>query len=134
MDDPFVLNIVLEVVKAIIGVVIPALTIYLAFYTKRINENVKRKDLKREIDRQTSYSLQLKSFRVMDYETKVEVITESVIAYAARHDMDFSPLEIKIMVEGSFTSLKTLEKNGLQLYRLKLSKTEEHKNGKYTEK
>lgn len=131
MDDPFVLNIVLEVVKAIVGVVIPAFTIYLGFYTRRVNENVKRKDLQREIDRLTSHSLQLKSFEVMDYETKVDVISESALAYAMRNGIDFSPVEIRIMVEGSFTSLKTLERNGLQLYKLKLSK---ENNGQAIEK
>lgn len=121
-EDPFVLNIILEVVKAIIGVVIPALTVYLAFYARKVNENVKRKDLQAKIDSLTSHSLQAKSFEDMDYETRVEAIVESAEAYAYRNDIDFSSSEIQLMVENAFISLKTLEKNGLQLYQLKLSK------------
>lgn len=131
MADPFVLEIVLEVVKAIVGVAIPALTVYLAFYTKRINEKMMRKDLQREIDNLTSRALQIKSFEKMDYELKVETVVESAQAYAMRNDINFSQAEIRIMVESSFASLATLEKNGLQLYQLKLSK---EKNGKIIEK
>lgn len=122
MTDPFVLNIALEVVKAVVGVVIPALTVYLAFYTKRINEKMMRKDLQREVDSLTSRALQIKSFEKMDYDSKIEAIIESAQAYAMRNEIDFSAAEIRIMVEVSFNSLKTLEKNGLQLYQQKLSK------------
>ena len=132
MIDPFVLNILLEIVKAIVGVAIPALTVYLAFYARRINENAKRNDLQGRIDALTTHSLQAKSFELMDYESKVEAIVEGALAYAARNDISISPMEVRIMVEGSFTSLIKLERRALQIHELKLSK--EKSNGKRIEK
>lgn len=120
MVDPFILEIILEVVKAIIGVAIPALTVYLAFYAKRINENVKLKALQNKVDNLTAHSLQVKSLEIVDYETRVAAIVDSAEAYAARNDMNFSRIEIQMMVESSFNSLRVLENTGLRLYKQKL--------------
>lgn len=120
MVDPFILEIILEVVKAIIGVAIPALTVYLAFYAKRINENVKLKALQNKVDNLTAHSLQVKSLEIVDYETRVAAVVDSAEAYAARNDMNFSRIEIQMMVESSFNSLRVLENTGLRLYKQKL--------------
>jgi hypothetical protein len=126
MEDPFVLNIALEVVKAIIGVAIPALTIYLTFYTKRVQEKVERKALQNEIDRLTSHALQAKSFELMDYGSRVEAVVESIRTYAMRNDMMLHDVEIKLLVEQSFSSLKSLENVGLQLYKFKMERKNEN--------
>ena len=132
MSNPFWLNIILEIVKAVIGVAISALTIFLAFYTKRLNEKVKLRSLQNEIDRQTNYASQSRTFASLDFDTKVNAIVDSVEAYAKRNGISISSIEVMLLVENSFTSLKTLENNGLKLYRLKLSK--ENNDGKVIKK
>jgi cell division protein FtsL len=136
MGDPFVMSIVLEVVKALLGmfvaVVIPALTIFLTIYTKRMNAKAQRKTLQAEIDRQSAVAFTTRSFEIMDYDSKVDAIVESILDYARRNDLEVHKTEVKMMVESSFSSLKMLESAGLKLYKLKLSK--EKKDGYVIEK
>ena len=121
MINPFVMEIVIEVVKALVGVAIPAMTIYLAFYTKRINEKMERKALQDEVNRLTTFATQARSFELMDYDSRVDAVVESVKLYAMQNNMILHEVEIRMMVEASFTSLKSLEGVGLKLYQLKLS-------------
>ena len=131
MSDPFVMEIVIEVVKALVGVAIPAITVYLAFYTKRINEKMERKALQAEVDRLTNYATQARSFEVMDYDSRVAAVVESVRLYALKNDMTLHDVEIQMLVEASFSSLRSLEGVGLKLYQLKQS---EDKHGKTIKK
>ena len=135
MGDPFVMSIVLEVIKALLGmfvaVVIPALTIFLTIHTKRVNAKAQRKALQAEIDRQSAVAFTTRSFEIMDYDSKVDAIVDSILDYARRNDWDVHKTEVKMMVESSFSSLITLESAGLKLYKLKLSK---EKHGKSIEK
>jgi hypothetical protein len=124
--NPFVMEIVIEVVKALVGVAIPAMTVYLAFYQRRANEKMERKALQAEVNRLTGYASQVRSFEVMDYDSRVDAVVESVMDYMMRNNLNIHPNEIKMMVEASFMSLKSLENTGLKLYQLK----QENKNGK----
>jgi hypothetical protein len=124
------MEIVIEVVKALVGVAIPAMTVYLAFYTKRINEKMERKALQAEVDRLTNYATQARSFEVMDYDSRVAAVVESVRLYALKNNMTLHDVEIQMLVEASFGSLRSLEGVGLKLYQLKLS---EDKHGKTIE-
>jgi hypothetical protein len=128
--EPFAMEIVIEVVKAIVGVAIPALTVYLAFYTKRINEKMERKALQAEVDRLTNFAQQSRSFEIMDYDSRVAAVVESVRLYALKNDMTLHDNEIQMLVEASFGTLRALEGVGLKLYQLKLS---EDKHGKTIE-
>lgn len=118
------MEIVIEVVKALVGVAIPAMTVYLAFYQRRLSEKMERKALQDEINRLTSFASQARSFDIMDFDSKVDAVVESVEVYATRNNLDLHPNEIRMMVESSFSSLKLLEHTGLKLYKLKQS--EEH--------
>ena len=119
MIDPFVMDIIIEIVKAIVGVVIPAMTIYLAFYTRRFNERMERKALQDEVNRLTTFSSQARSFELMDLDSKIDAIVESVKMYTIKNNINIHDTEIRMMVESSFASLKALEMSGLKLYQLK---------------
>jgi len=124
--NPFVLDIVLEIVKAIVGVIIPALTIWLMFHTKRINDNTKRNFLQGKVDHLTQSAEQLQSFQNITFEERIDAIMEAAKREALDHQINISDVELRIMVEGSLSSLRTLNNIGL-----KLSK---EKHGKVIEK
>ena len=129
MIDPFVLDILLEIVKAIVGVAIPAMTVWLMFHTKRINDNVKKNALQSKIDQLSQHSEQLQSFQGMTLEDRIEALMEGARRHAMDNDVSISEIELRMMVESSLSSLRTL--NSIVL-RLKLMK--ENKNGKTIEK
>ena len=124
--NPFVLDIILEIVKAIVGVIIPALTIWLMFHTKRINDNTKRNFLQGKVDHLTQSADQLQSFQNITFEERIDAIMEAAKREASDHQINISEVELRIMVEGSLSSLRTLNNIGL-----KLSK---EKHGKVIEK
>jgi hypothetical protein len=98
MIDPIILDIGLEIVKAILGVAVPAMTIYLTIYTKKIgdkmerkarleNERREREELQNEINRQTAVAFTARSFELMDYDTRVEAIVENIKVYAMKNNL-----------------------------------------------
>jgi hypothetical protein len=121
--DPFVMDILLEVVKALVGiftsVLIPALTIWLMYRTKRINDNAKKRDLKNEVNRLTQYVDQLQSFRNVDIGERKEAIMESVRLFALENNIVVSEAEMEMMVEQSLQSLRRLINTGHKLGKLK---------------
>lgn len=126
MTDPFWLNIALEAAKGIMPVILSGATILLAFYTRRINEKLKLKTLENEVARQTGLASQSRTFMGMDFDTRVTAITDSIEEFAKKNDINVSSVEARLMVENSFTSLKTLERSILKTYKLQLSKEKEH--------
>lgn len=124
--NPLFLEIVLEIVKAIVGVVIPALTIWLMFHTKRINDNVKMNSLQSRIDQLSQHSEQLQSFKNMTLEERVESLMQGARRHAMDNGINITDIELRIMVEGSLQSLRMLYNIG---YQLQLKK--ELENGKF---
>ena len=126
MTDPFWLNIALEIVKGVLPVIISGATILLAFYTRRINKKLKLKTLENEVARQTGLASQSRTFMGMDFDTRVTAITDSIEEFAKKNEIEVSSVEVRLMVENSFTTLKTLERSILKTYKLQLSKEKEH--------
>jgi hypothetical protein len=127
MISPEILEILLEVLKAILGVAVPALTIWLGFYTRRISKKMEQKALQNEVDRLTTVATQTRTFEEMDFDLKVLAIVESLQLYARQNDIIITDTELQMLVEKSFTSLKTLERIGKNLY--KLHRLSEEKDG-----
>jgi hypothetical protein len=125
------MEVISQVVMGLVAVGVPAMAVYLTFYTKRWNEKMERKALQAEVDRLTNYATQARSFEVMDYDSRVAAVVESVRLYALKNNMTLHDVEIQMLVEASFGSLRSLEGVGLKLYQLKQS---EDKHGTTIEK
>lgn len=106
--DPVVLDVALEVIKAIVGVVIPALTIALTFYTKRLNDKLKRKSLKDEIHRLTQFAEETESFKLMNTKEKEETLLESMKVFVVQNDITISDAELELLVERALQSERNL--------------------------
>lgn len=124
--NPLFLEIALEILKAIVGVAIPALTVWLMFHTKRINDNVKMNSLQSKIDQLSQHSEQLQSFKNMTLEERIESLMQGARRHAMDNNMNITDVELRIMVEGSLQSLRMLDNIG---YQLQLKK--ELENGKF---
>lgn len=129
MMNEFALGIALEVVKALVGVAIPALTVWLMFHTKRINDNSKMRSLKNRIGQLSQASESLRSWQGLTFEERVNSLMEAARREAADYDVSITDIELRIMVESSLQSLKMLDNIG---YQLQLKK--ELKNGSIIEK
>jgi hypothetical protein len=121
--DPFVLNIILEIVKAIVGVIVPALTVWLMFHTKRINDNTKRNFLQGKVDQLAQHTEQLQSFQDITFEERIDAIMEAAKREVLDHKINISDVELKIMVESSLSTLRSLDNIGLRLSKEKHGKT-----------
>ena len=129
MMSEFALGIALEIVKAIVGVAIPALTVWLMFHTKRINDNSKMRSLKNRIGQLSQASESLRSWQGLTFEERVNSLMEAARREAVDYDVSITDIELRIMVESSLQSLKMLDNIG---YQLQLKK--ELKNGSIIEK
>lgn len=107
--DPIVLEVGLEVVKAIVGVVIPALTVALTFYTRRLNQKLQKKSLKDEIYRQISLAKEVQTFKAMNMGKKAETLLESMQAFVISNEIPVSDIELKLMVERALQSENNLQ-------------------------
>jgi hypothetical protein len=107
--DPTVWEIGLEVVKAIIGVVIPAITVALTFSLRRLNQKLQKKSLKDEIYRQISMANEVKTFKAMNMGKKTETLLESMQAFVVSNEIAVSEIELKLMVERALQSENNLQ-------------------------
>lgn len=107
--DPLVLEIGLEVVKAIVGVVVPALTVALTFYTKRLNQKLQKKSLQDEIYRQINLANEVQTFKAMNMGEKATTLLESMQAFVITNQIPVSEVELKLLVERALQSENNLQ-------------------------
>lgn len=107
--DPIVLEVGLEVVKAIVGVVIPALTIALTFYTKRLNDKFKRKSVVDEIHRLTRLAQETQTFKSMNIGEQTNTLLDSMRTYVLANDIPMSDSELEFLVERTLRSENSLK-------------------------
>jgi uncharacterized membrane protein len=113
--DPFWLDIALEIVKAIVGVAIPALTVWLMFHGKRWNNDSKMRSLKNRIGQLSQASNNLQTWQGLTYEERIESLMEAARLEAMDYEVSISEVELRIMVERSLQSLRMLDNIGFQL-------------------
>ena len=119
-------SVVMAVVGALSGVLMVLIKVIGDHWAKKVDRKLELKALTDEVNRLTNFASQARSFDIMDFDSKVDAVVESVLDYSARKGLDVNKTEIQLMVESSFISLKSLENTGLKLYQLKM----ENKNGK----
>ena len=120
------ISVAMAVAGAMAGVLILLIKVVGDYFVKRIDRKLELKGLTDEVNRLTGFASQARSFDIMDFDSKVDAVVESVLDYSMRKGLTVNKTEIQLMVEASFISLKSLENTGLKLYQLKM----ENKNGK----
>lgn len=115
MEESVALTIGIEVVKAIVGVVIPAVTTYLAFSLGRLNQKLQKKSVKDEIYRQLQLANEVKTFKSMHMGEKSKTLLESIQAFVISNEIKISEVELKLLVERALQSESNLMMRFMQL-------------------
>ena len=110
-------DILTEVVKGVVGVLVPALVAWLIFQTNRINKNTKLNSLQNKVDQLTSHSEVLQSFQNMTWDERVDALMEGARLHAVENSLTISEVELRIMVEKSLQSLRMLDNIAFRLNR-----------------
>lgn len=111
--EPYMLNIALEVLKILGGVLIPALTIFVTIYAKKWQRNQIRKDVRNEIRYVTQISTD--TFKLMSFELKKETTLQHLYKFLADEGYNISEPELELMVERELSAPKRLERLALSI-------------------
>ena len=126
--EPYALNIALEVLKILGGVLVPVLTIIVTVYAKKFENKMKRKAIQGEIDRLTLWADQANSFKLMSAAEKADTVLDTVRLFALESGIAISDSELLLMIDRSMQSLVKLQMTGLKLMKLKREVNDECDN------
>jgi len=107
--DPIVLDIGLEIIKAILGVAVPAMTIALTFYARKINHNLKMKTLKDEIEKLVDIGEETQFFRLMDKKEQQELLLDSMKTFVIGNEINISESQLILLIDRAMNSKQNLK-------------------------
>lgn len=114
-------NVLGEIIVAIAGLFVTGIGTVGAFYLRKLDSNLKKKDLRDEINRYVEFAKKSKSFSLMTTEEKTQTVFEKARSYADESQIKISDRELLILVEGSMGTFDSLESIGLRV--MKISRT-----------
>lgn len=115
--NPIVLEIGIEVVKAILAVIIPAVTVALSFSFRRLNQKLQKKSVRDEIYRQLQLAKEVQTFKSMNFGKQADTLLESMKAFVISNEIAISDVELKLLVERALASERNLKMRFLQMSR-----------------
>ena len=119
MIEPYLLNIGLEILKMVGGILVPLLTIIFTIYANKFKKSIERNQVKGEVDRLVQWALQAKSFQTMKLDDRIGAIMESARLFMAENNITMTNTELTIMIENSLAGLKKLEAARYKINRLR---------------
>lgn len=109
MIEPYLLDMALEVLKIIGGVLIPVLTMLGMTYKRKFERQFKKNEIEKEIARYTQWASKLQSFETMDTESKKQTIMKDITPFVIDMDINISNTELELMIEKALTMPKSLK-------------------------
>ena len=115
MFEPYALNIALEILKILGGVLVPLLTIGITIYAKKFENKMERKAIKDEIRFHIVTGEQVEFFSAMEGDNKIETVMEAVQPFIMESGIAISEVELRIMIEQALSTPRKLAMAGIIL-------------------
>lgn len=103
MIEPYLIDIGIEALKILGGVMIPLLTTMAILYKNKIERRLQKSEVQREIDRYVNFAGKLKSFEIMTIKDKVEAIKDDILIFIQDNNIVMSDAELNLMIEKALT-------------------------------
>jgi hypothetical protein len=126
MIEPYLIDIAIEVLKALGGILVPVITTVAILYKRKLDlkfqaaeRKFQRSEVQREIDRYAQWAGELQSFKLLGIEEKKQTIKDAIERYVLDNNISITESELNLMIERALLLPKTFRK-------LLLSRLEEH--------
>ena len=103
MIEPYLLDIAIEVLKLLGGIMIPVITTIAILYKNKLERRFKKGEVQREIDRYANFAQKLRSFEMMPFEDRIQTIKDDILIFIQDNDIVMSEMEINLMIEKALT-------------------------------
>lgn len=109
MIEPYLVDIAIEILKVLGGILIPVLTMLGMMYKRKFERQLKKNEIEKEIARYTQWASKIRSFESLGTEDKKRTIMEDIKPFVADLEIDISDTELYLMIEAALTMPKSLK-------------------------
>lgn len=110
MIEPYLIDIGIEVLKIIIGIAVPLITIMGTIYANKFRRRFERNEVQREIDHIARFAQQLGTFQSMNIEDRIDAIMDEIQYFVMQNNINISQGQLRLMVEKSLIMPRTIRK------------------------
>ena len=115
MIEPYLIDIAIEILKALGGILVPVITTAAILYKRKIDlkfqateRKFEKSEVQHEIDKYINFAGKLKGFETMPIEDKIQAIKDDILIFIQDNGIVISETEIRLMIEKALTMPKSL--------------------------
>lgn len=110
MIEPYLIDIAIEILKVLGGILVPVITMAAILYKRKIElkfqaaeRKFQKSEVQREIDRYVNFAGKLKGFEAMPINDKVQAIKDDILIFVQSNGIVLSDTELELMIEKALT-------------------------------
>ena len=103
MIEPYLIDIAIEILKILGGIMIPLITTMAILYKNKVERRFQKSEVQREIDRYANFAQKLRGFEIMSLEDRRQAIKDDILIFIQDNNIPISDTELNLMIEKALT-------------------------------